>query len=241
MARRVSGVVLVLAVALLVLAPVVEAAHPDAAAGVWHVVRWGETVSRIARRYGVTVSAIVAANHLANPNRIWPGQRLYIPLGTVPGGGGQQVYIVRWRDTLSSISRHFGVSVWAIVQVNHLANPNRIWPGQRLIIPCSGGLRIDSPAAGSVLNGSVHVSGWGSGAFENTLLVDVRTADGTLLASGSTTISSTEMGGAGPWAIYLSWTRPAYTQPGRIVVMRLSARDGSIIEQASVAVTIQGG
>jgi LysM repeat protein len=45
-------------------------------------------------------------------------------------------YQVRWGDTLSSISRCTGVSAWAIAQANGLVNPNYIYAGQRLWIPC---------------------------------------------------------------------------------------------------------
>ena len=51
-----------------------------------HTVVSGETVSSIARRYGTTVSAIVSANNLRNPNLIYSGQRLYVPCGTGYGG-----------------------------------------------------------------------------------------------------------------------------------------------------------
>lgn len=44
-----------------------------------HVVQPGETAYRIARRYGVTVDALAAANSLANPARLRAGQRLRIP------------------------------------------------------------------------------------------------------------------------------------------------------------------
>ena len=50
-----------------------------AASGRVHVVMRGETLGLIARRYGLTVSAIVEANSLANPNLVVPGQRLVIP------------------------------------------------------------------------------------------------------------------------------------------------------------------
>lgn len=139
MVKRVTVAVLVVAVALLVVVPVAQAAQPEAvSSGVWHVVRWGETLSRIASRYGVSVSAIVAANGLANPNRIWPGQRLFIPTAGVSGGGAARTYIVVWGDTLARIAQRFGVSSWAIAQANYLANPNTIYPGQRLIIPAWG-------------------------------------------------------------------------------------------------------
>ncbi len=44
-----------------------------------HVVTRGSTLWHIARRYGVTVPAIVAANGIANPSHIFAGQRLTIP------------------------------------------------------------------------------------------------------------------------------------------------------------------
>lgn len=44
-----------------------------------HTVQQGETLTRIALRYGTTISVIVAANDLANPSLIFTGQRLVIP------------------------------------------------------------------------------------------------------------------------------------------------------------------
>jgi len=44
-----------------------------------HVVQSGETLSEIARMYGVTTEAIVQANGLDNPNAISVGQALVIP------------------------------------------------------------------------------------------------------------------------------------------------------------------
>jgi LysM repeat protein len=44
-----------------------------------YVVRRGDTLSGIAWRFGVNMWAIVRANGIANPNRIYAGQVLYIP------------------------------------------------------------------------------------------------------------------------------------------------------------------
>jgi LysM repeat protein len=46
-------------------------------------------------------------------------------------------YQVRWGDTLNSIARYTGVSAWSISQANGLANPNTIYAGQWLWIPCA--------------------------------------------------------------------------------------------------------
>lgn len=44
-----------------------------------HVVQQGETLSGIARNFGTTVEALVAANNIENPDVINPGQELIIP------------------------------------------------------------------------------------------------------------------------------------------------------------------
>jgi LysM repeat protein len=55
---------------------------PSRGATIVHVVRVGESLSRIAARYGTTVAAIVAANGLLDPSVIQPGQELVIPVGS---------------------------------------------------------------------------------------------------------------------------------------------------------------
>ena len=45
-----------------------------------HVVRHGETLSQIARRYGSSAKALQTANNMANPNSLRVGQTLQIPL-----------------------------------------------------------------------------------------------------------------------------------------------------------------
>lgn len=66
------------------------AAAPGAPApvAVVHTVDGGETLSGIAKRYGVTVAAIVAANKIDNPNRVREGTKLTIPTGGGPTGDG---------------------------------------------------------------------------------------------------------------------------------------------------------
>jgi N-acetylmuramoyl-L-alanine amidase len=52
-----------------------------------HVVRRGETVTAIARRYGVSVASVLVVNHLRSRTTIYPGRRLLIPVGS-PGAAG---------------------------------------------------------------------------------------------------------------------------------------------------------
>ncbi len=107
-----------------------------ATGGSVHIVRPGETLSYIASRYGVTVPQLVSANHLANPNFIWVGQRILIPGGS---GGSQgssgSVYVVRPGDTLTIIALRYRVSTQAIASANGISNWDLIYVGQRLRIP----------------------------------------------------------------------------------------------------------
>jgi lipoprotein-anchoring transpeptidase ErfK/SrfK len=62
--------------------PVAAFAEPEPAGGTY-IVRRGDTLSRIAAQYGVSVGALVAANGIRNANLIYTGQVLRIPGATV--------------------------------------------------------------------------------------------------------------------------------------------------------------
>jgi len=121
-----------------------------------YTVRAGDSLASIATRFGTTVSALVRANGLSNPNRIYAGQGLTIPGGSSGGGGGGQAsggtsgtYVVRAGDTLASIASRNGTTVQAIVKANGLASANYIYPGQKLRIPNGGGSApAPAPAGG---------------------------------------------------------------------------------------------
>jgi membrane-bound lytic murein transglycosylase D len=108
---------------------------------VTHRVRRGETLSGIARRYGTSVGSIMAANRLRSANRIWPGQRLEIPVrGGVPSGtynAAEGTHTVRRGESLYSIARRYGTGVAELKRVNGLSS-NLIYPGQKLEIHSGG-------------------------------------------------------------------------------------------------------
>lgn len=127
--------VLISAMAVLtLLVGIMPVSAAPARQGTIYVVQAGDTLYSIARRYGVTVAAITAANGIVNPNHIYVGQRLVIPTGGGPPTGGT-VHIVQPGETLMRIALRYGVSVWAIARANNLPNINYIYVGQRLIIP----------------------------------------------------------------------------------------------------------
>jgi hypothetical protein len=52
--------------------------------GFYYTVQAGDTMAKIAKRYGTSVEAIAVANHIADASRIRVGQRLFIPQGPTP-------------------------------------------------------------------------------------------------------------------------------------------------------------
>ncbi len=108
----------------------------------YHRVRRGETLSKIARRYGVSVSSVRRANRLRNSNLIRIGQRLKIPGSSVGARALRSSppprvrhHKVRRGQTLAQIARRYGRSIESIRRANGLRNANHIWVGQRLKIP----------------------------------------------------------------------------------------------------------
>ncbi len=98
-----------------------------------HVVRRGDTLYSIARRYGVSVSRLQSDNGLTANQVLVVGQALIV---TLPS----RAYTVRAGDTLYSIAGRFGVSVMELIQNNpELIQNETIRPGQQLTISFQGG------------------------------------------------------------------------------------------------------
>jgi peptidoglycan DL-endopeptidase LytE len=123
----------------------------------------GDTLSGIAARFGVRLSALLAANNLTISTVIQPGQRLTIPGssggGGSPGGSNAAQYTVRHGDSLFAIANRHGITLAALLQANGLTITTVIHPGQRLTIPGS---------SGGVTGGSGGSSG-GSGGAQYTV------------------------------------------------------------------------
>lgn len=69
--------------------PLTLVAIPGAQAQQSVVVRSGETLSEIAERHGVSMSRLMQANGITNPNHVEIGQRLTIPgSGSTAGSSG---------------------------------------------------------------------------------------------------------------------------------------------------------
>lgn len=105
---------------------------PDA---IRYTVKRGDTLWGIAKKFGVTVSAVVNANNIRNPNLIYVGEVFIIPHMTSAENFGYTLYTVRRGDTLWGISMKFGTSINSIVALNGIKNLNLIYAGEVFKIP----------------------------------------------------------------------------------------------------------
>ena len=106
---------------------------PAAAAAAVHVVRRGDSLDRIARRYGATVEALRRANGLTS-SLIHPGQSLRVPGARPAGTDAVTLHVVRRGDSLDRIARLYGATIAALRRANGLRS-SLIHPGQSLRIP----------------------------------------------------------------------------------------------------------
>ncbi|MBV7256941.1 LysM peptidoglycan-binding domain-containing protein [Pacificimonas sp. WHA3] len=112
-----------------------NAASVEATDGASYTVRPGDTLSELAARFGTDVGTLTALNGIDNPDRIFAGQTL-----TVPGGAGQ-THVVEFGDTLSRLAAQHGIGLDALIAANpQIANPNFIYPGDRIAIPSPVGI-----------------------------------------------------------------------------------------------------
>ncbi|SVA61471.1 uncharacterized protein METZ01_LOCUS114325 [marine metagenome] len=104
-----------------------------------YVVARGDNFTTIARKFGVTVQAIIKANPAVDSNRMAIGQVLIIPAPAAKPPApavpeGTVVYEVKAGDSLYAIAKEHKTTVKAIRDANSLTN-SKIQPGQKLTIP----------------------------------------------------------------------------------------------------------
>jgi len=138
--------------------------------GAEYVIAKGDTLGKIAKKNGVTLKALMAANPDVKPTRMKVGQKLAIPAGgksltdtttsTDTGAvtdSGSVTYTVKSGDTLTKIAKTHHVKVKALQAANGLST-TKIKVGQKLKIPSKGGVPAvpvtEAPVAPSTVDNS---------------------------------------------------------------------------------------
>jgi membrane-bound lytic murein transglycosylase D len=129
-----------------------------------HVVRKGDTIPRLCKRYGITKSALLKANKLRKAKKLSAGQRLRIPYKATAytmvahadasvakakgkkekkGGNSKRkkqdsnhriVHRIKAGETLAALAKRYKVSVEQLIAWNRLKNPRQLKIGQKVIV-----------------------------------------------------------------------------------------------------------
>lgn len=119
-----------------------------------HIVRKGETLSGIAKRYGVSVASLRSTNRLSSKATVRSGQKLLVrrsgstassvrrasasasrttaPAARATGG---RTHVVKSGDTLGAIATRYGVGQTALLRANGLSARSTIKVGQKIRVP----------------------------------------------------------------------------------------------------------
>lgn len=114
--------------------------------GETYTVKKGDTLSAIAKKYGVSAADLTVANSIGNVKRIQIGQVL-----TIPNPDAPLEYLVRSGDTLDGIARRHRTTAAELKQYNRLQNPDRLSVGQKILVPGGAGISSSRPSANRAL------------------------------------------------------------------------------------------
>ena len=123
----------------------------------------GDTLTKIAKRYGTTPQALVRLNGITGPKQVKPGMEIVVPDNSAPGDAAvsaadQEMAIAKARaaaaaqavaaaraaapefktadgDTLTKIAKRYGTTPQALVRLNGIAGPKMVKPGMEIVVP----------------------------------------------------------------------------------------------------------
>lgn len=113
--------------------PIIEPTSAPKGKHVIYTVKPGDTLGRIASRYGVSTASLRMTNRIRG-NMIRPGQRLRIPGTGDAEAADTVIHTVSSGETLSSIANRYGVTVTRLKRSNRLTS-NTLHIGDKLEIP----------------------------------------------------------------------------------------------------------
>jgi len=126
-----------------------------------YTVAEGDTISRIAYKFGVSINTVLWANNLSFSSFVKPGQKLLVP--TISG----VIHKVAKGQTLSAIAKKYGIAATEIAKANGLSDES-LKVGKILIIP--GGKIIETPRPRVVSQPArpVQISTWDEAPISGT-------------------------------------------------------------------------
>lgn len=114
-----------------------------------HKIQQGESIGKIAKKYGVEPEAISSLNDIRDKSKLKAGDELVIPVGgprkskavevaAKAKPGASLAHVVERGDTLSSVARRYGLSLQRVIDLNSLTGEEVLKPGDRLVVGPGG-------------------------------------------------------------------------------------------------------
>ncbi|WP_138496221.1 LysM peptidoglycan-binding domain-containing protein [Paenibacillus pinistramenti] len=108
-----------------------------------HMVKEGDTLYELSKKYAVPLQTLIDANpQITNPDVLMVGDKVKIPSSAVPVGNDENViykHVVKQGDTLWKLSKAWGVSLKSLIDANsQLKSPNALLAGEVVNIPGGG-------------------------------------------------------------------------------------------------------
>jgi murein DD-endopeptidase MepM/ murein hydrolase activator NlpD len=176
---------IMLAIVLTIVLAGAAAAQTPGPGIVVHVVQRGETLYGIAQEYGVSIDELARANAIVNPGSVRVGERLFVPVGP---GVMPETHVVGPGESLASIAGLYGLEPDALLALNNLPDPNRLYVGQVLALAMPMGVPLVTDAAAAPVSVSppaqpasgaltLHTVGRGETVFRIAMQYGVSVSD----------------------------------------------------------------
>lgn len=125
--------VLFILLILSALLPIKPASAQDQDVFPSYVIQSGDSLGYIAGLFNTTVEDIIQLNNISNPDFISPGDRIFIP--GYPGYAGElRIIATDLGETYSNLPVKYQTDQSAIINLNSLLSPARIFAGSELIL-----------------------------------------------------------------------------------------------------------
>ncbi len=109
------------------------------AGDVVHIIKKGDTLYGISRKYKIPVDQILKRNNIKDASKIKAGQKLYIPKKTntsaKTSNNKTKIYKIKKGDSLFAIAKKFGLNYTTLMKLNGLSKNSILKIGQTIKIP----------------------------------------------------------------------------------------------------------
>jgi murein DD-endopeptidase MepM/ murein hydrolase activator NlpD len=103
-----------------------------------YIIQPGDTLSAIARRFGVSQESLIQVNNISDPSRLFPGDSLLLP-GFQGIEGELTLRLLELGETVESLSQLYGIDPLDLARLNHMVRLDTAYAGQSMIVPIREG------------------------------------------------------------------------------------------------------